>query len=103
MQVRSGTDSPGPLPHADPPDCAPKPKSVATRETEQINAMLSTVQKKWPAQVSLLLPVDVFCDDQCPVVKNGVWLYTNPNHLNVEGARYFAERAKDRIIQFLDE
>lgn len=94
---------PGPLPHANPPDCAPKPKSVAVSETEEINAMLSAVQKKRPRQVSLLLPADIFCDDQCPVVKDGLWLYANPNHLNVEGARYFAKRARGRFDQFLND
>lgn len=93
---------PGPLPHANPPDCAPKPKSVAIKETAEINAMLSAVQQKWPAQVSLLLPTDVFCDEQCPTVKDGAWLYVNANHFNVSGARYFGERAKDQFNRFLD-
>ena len=94
---------PGPLPHAAAPDCEPKPKSGAIKETAEINAMLSAVQRKWPKQISLLLPADVLCDEKCPTVKNGVWLYINPNHFNVEGARYFGERAKDQFNQFLDD
>ena len=93
---------PGPLPHAHPPDCAPKPRPIAIRETAEINAMLLTVQQKWPSQVSLLLPTDVLCDEQCPTVKNGAWLYINANHFNVSGARYFGERAKDQFNRFLD-
>jgi peptidoglycan/LPS O-acetylase OafA/YrhL len=92
---------PSPLPHARPPDCAPKPKSVALKETAEIDAMLRAVQAQWPDQVSLIMPVDVFCDQRCPAVKNGTWLYFNPNHFNVAGAQYFGERARPILTDFL--
>jgi len=94
---------PGPLPDVRPPDCAPKPKSIAIRETAEIDAMLRIVQAQWPEQVTLLVPVDVFCGQRCPTVKNGAWLYLNSGHFNVAGARYFGERAKDHFNQFLDK
>lgn len=95
---------PGPLPHAQVPDCAPKPKSVAISEAAEIDAMLRAVQRQWPDQVSLLLPIDVLCDDdQCPTVKNGVWLYINANHFDLEGARYFGTRAKELFNRFLND
>jgi peptidoglycan/LPS O-acetylase OafA/YrhL len=95
---------PSPLPHARPPDCAPKPISVAIKETAEIDAMLRAVQREYPDQVSLLLPIDTFCDEeQCPTVKRGTWLYINYGHFNLAGAQYFGERAKDQFNQFLDE
>ena len=94
---------PSPLPRVRSPDCVPKPKSAALKETAEIDAMLRAVQAQWPNQVSLLLPVDVFCGQQCPVVKNGVWLYFNGNHFSVAGARYFGEQAKDKFSQFLSD
>lgn len=98
----AAVDLPAPLPHRRSTDCAPKPKSVAMSENAEVVAMLTDVQKKFPDQVSLLLPTDVFCDESCPTMKNGMLLYLNYNHFNVAGARYFSERAKDQLNRFLD-
>jgi peptidoglycan/LPS O-acetylase OafA/YrhL len=92
---------PSPLPHMRPPDCSPKSKSAALDKTAEIDTMLRAVQMQWPDQVSLLLPVDVFCDRQCLTVKNGVWLYFNRGHFSVAGAQYFGERARPMLTGFL--
>ena len=65
--------------------------------------MLSRIQARWPSQVELLRPVDHFCDTQCPVVKDGVWLYYDRIHLTVAGSRYMVTRAADAFRKFLEK
>jgi hypothetical protein len=31
---------------------------------------LARVQAKWPNQVTLMLPVNYFCHEQCPIIRN---------------------------------
>jgi SGNH domain (fused to AT3 domains) len=90
----------GPLPHAPEPPCPPVTREAAEQSTAQIDGMLSRIQARWPSQVELLRPVDHFCDTQCPVVKDGVWLYYDRIHLTVAGSRYMVTRAADAFRKF---
>ena len=91
----------GPLPHAPQPPCPSITREAAEQSTAPINRMLSRVQAKWPDKVELLQPVAYFCDMDCPVVKDGVWLYFNNTHYTVAGSRYMATRAADLFRKFL--
>jgi hypothetical protein len=91
----------GPLPHTPEPPCLPVTREAAERSTAQVDGMLSRIQARWPSQVELLRPVDHFCDTQCPVVKDGVWLYFDRIHLTVAGSRYMVDRASDAFRKFL--
>jgi hypothetical protein len=59
--------------------------------------MLREIQNRWPEQVSLLIPVETFCDAECPVWLNGLPLYLDASHFTVAGATYFGERAKPSL------
>jgi hypothetical protein len=63
--------------------------------------MLSHVQAKWPDKVALLRPVDYFCERECPVVKDGIWLYFDDSHFTVAGSKYMVTRAADVFRKFL--
>jgi hypothetical protein len=91
----------GPLPHTPEPPCLPVTREAAERSTAQVDGMLSRIQARWPSQVELLRPADHFCDMQCPVVKDGVWLYYDRIHLTVAGSRYMVDRASDAFRKFL--
>ena len=94
---------PAPLPHAPPVDCKAKPRVQALAEEIDINAMLRQVQAKYPKQVRLLLPVDVWCSEtECPAVRDGIWLYRDAGHFSSAGSRYMAERAQKIFHAFLD-
>jgi peptidoglycan/LPS O-acetylase OafA/YrhL len=91
----------GPLPHAPIKPCPPTSREAAEQSSAAINRMLETVQAKWPEQVSLLRPVDYFCDVDCPVVKDGIWLYSDNAHFSVAGSNYMVERSKAVFLEFL--
>lgn len=92
---------PSPLPHA-PATCEPRSRAEAAREGTEINAMLRNVQRKWPDRIRLLFPSEVYCEnDQCPVVKNGVWLYRDTAHYTVAGSLHMSERARSIFADFL--
>jgi hypothetical protein len=92
----------GPLPHTPVPPCAATKREVAEQSTAPINLMLSRMQAKWPDQVELLRPADYFCDTECPVVKDGIWLYFDRTHFSVAGSRYMAAQAADVFRNFLE-
>lgn len=92
----------GPLPHAPQPPCPPKTRQEAERSTAKIDRMLSSVQAKWPDKVELLRPIDYFCDIECPVVKDGVWFYSNRIHLTLAGSAYMVSRSADVFRRFLE-
>jgi peptidoglycan/LPS O-acetylase OafA/YrhL len=106
-QVRAGCaiDVPrvlsGPLPHAPVKPCPASSREAAEQASAAINRVLETVQAKWPDQVSLLRPVDYFCDADCPVVKDGIWLYYDATHFSVAGSLYMVERSKAVFEEFL--
>jgi peptidoglycan/LPS O-acetylase OafA/YrhL len=91
----------GPLPHAPEPPCPPTKRQAAERSTARINEMLSRIQAKWPDNVELLRPVDYFCDEQCPVVDDGVWLYFDLTHFSVAGSKYMLARSAEVFSHFL--
>jgi peptidoglycan/LPS O-acetylase OafA/YrhL len=92
----------GPLSHAPEPPCPPMTREAAEQATAPINRMLSRVQAKWPDKVELLRPADYFCDAQCPVVEDGIWLYFDRTHFSVAGSRYMVTRASDVLRKFLE-
>ena len=93
---------PASLRPAMPFNCSAKPRTEAEKEGAVINAMLRDVQAKWPDQIDLLIPVDYFCDAECPFVRDGILLYVDDNHFSVAGARYIGARAHQLLAGFLD-
>ena len=91
----------GPLPHAPVKPCPASSREAAEQASAAINRVLENVQAKWPEQVSLLRPVDYFCDADCPVVKDGIWLYCDSAHFSVAGSQYMVERSKAVFREFL--
>jgi SGNH domain (fused to AT3 domains) len=90
----------GPLPRAV-PSCPATPKQVAERALAPIDTTLARVQAKWPDKVTLLRVVDYYCDSDCPVVKDDLWLYSNRDHLNKAGSQYMISRSEDVFRRFL--
>jgi hypothetical protein len=64
--------------------------------------MLSRIQAEWPDRIELLRPVDYFCDDECPVVSDGIWLYYDLTHFTVAGSHYMVKRAEIPFTRFLE-
>jgi hypothetical protein len=91
----------GPILHAPEPPCPATPKEAAKNFVASIDLMLSHVQAKWPDKVALLRPVDYFCERECPVVKDGIWLYFDDSHFTVAGSKYMVTRAADVFRKFL--
>jgi peptidoglycan/LPS O-acetylase OafA/YrhL len=92
---------PAPFRRSVPVRCTPKKLDQAREEGSEINAMLRGVQRKWPTQVSLLIPVETFCDEDCPITLGGVPLYFDESHFTAAGAEYFGNRAKPLLEHFL--
>jgi peptidoglycan/LPS O-acetylase OafA/YrhL len=92
----------GPLPHAPLPPCPPTARDFVDQSTDPINRMLSRIQAKWPDRIELMRPVDYFCDSNCPVVKDGVWLYFDRTHFSVAGSQYMVAHAQDVFRRFLE-
>jgi hypothetical protein len=94
----------GPLPHAPIPPCLPTSLEAARKSTALINQMLTSIQSSRPDKVALLLPISYFCDTDCPVTKDGVWLYFDRAHLTLAGAKYFIARNGARLFRkFIEE
>lgn len=83
--------------------CESRLREDVGNEGYEINAMLSKVQKKWPDRVQLLIPVDVFCDAECPAAHDGVSLFFDSNHFNAAGSIYVVTRANKLLMKFLDQ
>jgi hypothetical protein len=77
------------------------PRKAAERTVGPIDATLANVQAKWPEKVSLIRVIDYFCDSDCPIVKDDLWLYSNRDHLNMAGSRYIIGRSEDVFRRFL--
>ena len=69
--------------------------------TAPINDLLTRVAAKWPGKVTLLRMIDYFCDSECPVVMNGVWLYNEPHHLSIAGIDRMMSRSEGAFREFL--
>jgi len=81
--------------------CSAMPKRAAEQTLAPVDTMLARVQEKWPDEVTLLRVVDYFCDSECPVVKDGLWLYAERIHLNMAGSQYMIGRSEDVFRRFL--
>jgi peptidoglycan/LPS O-acetylase OafA/YrhL len=90
----------GPLPHAPEPPCPPISRQSVEQSTAPIDRMFTRIQAKQPGKFELLRPTDYFCDETCPVVKDGVWLYSDHMHFSVAGSQYIVNRAADRFREF---
>jgi peptidoglycan/LPS O-acetylase OafA/YrhL len=82
----------GLLPHAALAPCPLITKQAAERAVGPIDRVLGSVSAKWPDKVTVLRPVDYFCDGECPVVRDGIWLHTGRIHLSIVGSDYMASR-----------
>jgi peptidoglycan/LPS O-acetylase OafA/YrhL len=91
----------GPLPHAPQPPCQPRPREVVEKETASANAMLERISAKWPGKVELMRPVDYFCDKECLIVNEGIWLYFNFSHYTVAGSKFAVSRAEPLFRKFI--
>jgi peptidoglycan/LPS O-acetylase OafA/YrhL len=91
----------GPLPHAPQPPCPARTREDVERSTASIDRMLLRVRDKWPDKVELLRPEDYFCDKECPVVEDGIWLYFDYSHYTVAGSNHIVSRAAPVFLKFL--
>ncbi len=94
---------PGPLPHAPIPACPPIPKAEAERMTAPVDRVLTRLAARWPDKVTQLRMIDYFCDSECPVVKNGIWLFNEPHHLSIAGVDHMMSRSEAAFRQFLQD
>ena len=91
---------PGPLPHS-PLPCPPASLEQARQMVAPTDQVLAEIQAEWPSAVALIRPIDYFCDADCPVVKDGLWLYSHSIHLSVAGADYMMSRSAPVFRDFL--
>jgi len=91
----------GPLPRAPQHPCPPMARQEAERSIESIDAVLATVRARWPDKVTLFRPIDHFCDSNCPVVKDNIWLYSSRIHLSMAGSKYMIARNEGAFRNFL--
>lgn len=92
----------GPLWHAPNNHCPAIPRTDATAGTDDINEMIREIGRKYPSQVTAIIPADYFCDDTCPAMEDGNWLYLDSGHFTVAGANYMRSRLQPKIEAFLD-
>jgi peptidoglycan/LPS O-acetylase OafA/YrhL len=90
----------GPLPHA-PLPCPPASLAKAREMVAPTDQILADIQAQWPAAVALIRPIDYFCEADCPVVKDGLWLYSQSIHLSVAGADHMTGRSAPVFRDFL--
>ncbi|MGC2779648.1 MAG: acyltransferase family protein [Bradyrhizobium sp.] len=94
---------PGPLWHAPPAGCAPFATATALADSREIDGLLESVVTEHHNAV-LLRPTELYCDEDCPVVRgDGVWLFLDPGHFTVAGARLMGQRAAAVIARFLSD
>ena len=77
---------PGPLPHAMPRLCPPLAIADVKAAAKPVWSMLEQVQNSRPKSITLLAPEDYLCDHDCPIVKDGTWLYQDDTHMTVGGS-----------------
>jgi hypothetical protein len=71
--------------------------------TAPIDQLLAGFAAKWPDNVTVLRPMDYFCDSECPVVKNGIWLFNEPIHLSIAGVDLLMSRGDGAFRKFLEK
>ncbi|CCD90338.1 putative acyltransferase [Bradyrhizobium sp. ORS 285] len=91
---------PGPRWHAPARPCEAVPKSEALAANHTIDVVLGEAIRPL-AKVMLLRPSEVYCDRDCPVVEDGVWLFQDAGHFTVAGAQRMGERAAPIFATFL--
>ncbi|MGY3451768.1 acyltransferase family protein [Bradyrhizobium sp. USDA 4353] len=91
---------PGPRWHAPARPCEAVPKSEAIAANHTIDVVLGEAIRPL-AKVMLLRPSEVYCDRDCPVVEDGVWLFQDAGHFTVAGAQRMGERAAPIFATFL--
>ena len=92
---------PGPLWHAPQAPCQSISRDQIARSGERVNAVLERVAARWANRVTLIKPVDYFCDEECPVVRNGLWLYLDELHFTRAGSLYMGQRAENVFREFI--
>ena len=92
----------GPLPHIPPSPCPLITKKIAETSVEPVDHILIDIQSKWPDRIVFLRTIDYFCDQECPVTKDGIWLYTGRIHLSLAGADYMVGRSGEIFRRFLE-
>jgi peptidoglycan/LPS O-acetylase OafA/YrhL len=93
---------PGPRWHAPAKPCEAVPKREAMAANRIIDAVLSQAIRPF-TKVALLKPSEVYCDQDCPVVQDGVWLFQDAGHFTVAGAQRMGERAAPVFAKFLSD
>ncbi|MGJ4945502.1 acyltransferase family protein [Bradyrhizobium sp. HKCCYLS1011] len=91
---------PGPLWHRPPKPCEPLSKNSAVADGGAIDQSLAEALARY-ANVMLLRPSEVYCDENCPVVQGRVWLFQDAGHFTVAGAERMGERASAIIAKIL--
>lgn len=91
----------GPLRHAPLPACPAIARAEAERMTAPIDRALASVAAKWPDKVTVLRTIDYFCDSECPVVMNGIWLFNQPIHFSIAGVDRLMSRSEGEFRKFL--
>jgi peptidoglycan/LPS O-acetylase OafA/YrhL len=92
---------PGPLPHAPLPPCPPISKAAAQATLAPLYELLADAASRWPDKVELLRTLDIFCDDECPTVVNGIWQFNNPSHYSIAGSERMIGRSEGLFREFL--
>ena len=93
---------PGPLWHAPARPCEAVPKSEAIATNRTIDAVLAQAIRPF-AKVALLRPSEVYCDQDCPVQQDGIWLFQDAGHFTVAGAQRMGKRAAPLFAKFLSD
>ena len=95
--------APGPLWHAPSRPCPPVPLASVSARNGAFNAMLTSLQQRYPNQVRILFPDRYLCDADCPTTEDGLWLYWDVDHLTVAGARRVGAMADGMIRKFIED
>jgi hypothetical protein len=91
---------PGPLWHAPPRPCEPMPNRQAVAAASATDALLAAALQPY-ANAELIRPSEVYCDQDCPVVSAGIWLFMDPGHFTVAGSQRMGRKAREVIDRFL--
>ena len=72
--------------------CAMETK-IALVQLASTEPIIREIVRQYP-DVHVVWPLDAFCDARrCSAIRNGVVLYRDEDHLNVDGARYLSRMA----------
>jgi SGNH domain (fused to AT3 domains) len=91
---------PGPLWHEPPQPCEPVPNRQAVAAASGTDALLAAALKSY-ANAELIRPSEVYCDQDCPVVSAGIWLFMDSGHFTVAGSQRMGRKVREVIDRFL--